>query len=100
MNYDGLFLGRIDYQDKEFRHSRKSAEMIWHASENLGEKADLFTSILYDGYDSPKGFCFDVKCWAEPLIDDKNSPEYNMDGKVRKYKDKYSNACLFASENV
>lgn len=38
MNYDGLFFGRLDYQDKIQRLNSKTAEMIWKASpDNLGE---------------------------------------------------------------
>lgn len=38
LGFDGLLLGRIDYQDKAFRFSTKSAEMVWEASDNLGEE--------------------------------------------------------------
>jgi lysosomal alpha-mannosidase len=34
LGFDGLFLGRIDYQDKNGRMNNKSAEMIWHTSAN------------------------------------------------------------------
>lgn len=37
LGFDGLLLGRIDYQDKEFRFQRKTAEMVWEASHNLGK---------------------------------------------------------------
>lgn len=60
MGYDGLFLGRIDYEDKINRFVNKNTEMIWKASDSLGSSSNLFTSILYDGYSSPHGFCFDV----------------------------------------
>lgn len=82
MGYDGLFLGRIDYEDKANRFLNKDTEMIWQASDSLGSTSNLFTSILYDGYSSPHGFCFDVLCSEEPVVDDKNSPEYNVDTKV------------------
>lgn len=84
MNFDGLFLGRIDYQDKEKRLANQNAEMIWHGSDNLGENADLFTGILFNGYDPPPGLCFDTRCYKEPLVDDENSPEYNLNEKVGK----------------
>lgn len=82
MHYDGLFLGRIDYQDKIERMTHKNAEMIWHASDSLGEKADMFTGALYNTYSPPPGFCFDILCSDDPIIDDKHSPEYNVDKKV------------------
>lgn len=55
MGYDGLFLGRIDYQDKVDRFTNRNAEMVWHASDSLGAKADLFTGILYNTYSPPPG---------------------------------------------
>lgn len=82
MGYDGLFLGRIDYEDKAKRFTDKNTEMIWQASDSLGSKSNLFTHILYDGYSSPSGFRFDVFNSDGPVIDDKNSPEYNVDKKV------------------
>lgn len=85
MGYDGLFLGRIDYEDKSHRLVNKKSEMIWHASDNLGEKADLFTGVLYNTYSPPPGFCFDVLCDDEPIIDDKHSTEYNVERRVSKY---------------
>lgn len=36
MGFDGLFFGRLDYQDKMERLTTKTAEMIWRASANLG----------------------------------------------------------------
>lgn len=90
MGYDGLFLGRIDYEDKATRFANKTTEMIWQASDSLGSKSNLFTSILYDGYSSPHGFCFDVLCSEEPVVDDKNSPEYNVDKKVIEHNGMFS----------
>lgn len=37
MGYDGLFLGRIDYQDKRMRLIEKKMEMVWRGDDNLGE---------------------------------------------------------------
>lgn len=36
MGFDGLFLGRIDYQDKRKRLREKTAEMVWKGSDSLG----------------------------------------------------------------
>lgn len=82
MSYDGLFLGRIDYEDKNERLKNRNAEMVWQTSSNLGSKADLFTGVLYTIYQPPSGFCFDAQCSDDPIIDDQNSPEYNVDTKV------------------
>lgn len=37
MGFDGLFIGRLDFQDKMNRLENKTPEMIWKASANLGE---------------------------------------------------------------
>lgn len=37
MGFDGLFLGRLDYQDKMKRLLDKTPEMIWQSSVNLGK---------------------------------------------------------------
>lgn len=83
MGYDGLFFGRIDYQDKIERLTKNNGEVIWQASDNLGSKADLFSGVLYNNYSPPPGFCFDsVLCSDDPIVDDRSSPEYNLDRKV------------------
>ncbi|XP_031623847.1 lysosomal alpha-mannosidase-like isoform X1 [Contarinia nasturtii] len=87
MGYDGLFLGRIDYQDKINRFTKRTAEMVWHSSDSLGSKADLFTGVLFNTYSPPPGFCFDILCSDDPIVDDKNSPEYNVDRKLKAFID-------------
>ncbi|XP_050428079.1 lysosomal alpha-mannosidase-like [Adelges cooleyi] len=79
--YDGLFFGRLDYEEKSQRLRNKTAEMIWQSSPNLGRSADLFTHALYNIYVSPKGYCFDIKCAEDPIVDDKESPLYNVEWK-------------------
>lgn len=41
LGFDGLLLGRIDYQDKNFRFKTKTAEVVWEASHNLGTNPSL-----------------------------------------------------------
>lgn len=82
MGYDGLFFGRLDYEDKRQRLKTKTAEMIWQASANQGKSSNLFTGVLYNQYQPPEGFCFDILCADEPIIDGKHSPDYNVDKRV------------------
>lgn len=68
MGFEGLFLGRIDFQDKMFRQNMQSMEFVWKSSPSLGSyKTDLFTSILPNTYSPPEQFCFDVSCNDEQL---------------------------------
>ncbi|XP_051897842.1 lysosomal alpha-mannosidase [Pristis pectinata] len=80
MGFDGLFFGRIDYQDKNIRKNLREMEMVWRASANLPKPtADLFTGVLPNGYNPPRMLCWDVLCSDEPIKDDKDLDEYNVD---------------------
>lgn len=50
-----------------------------------GREADLFTGVLFNTYSAPKGFCFDILCEDEPVIDDEKSPDYNADKRVSRF---------------
>lgn len=62
MGFEGFFVGRIDYDDKSLRVNQSRMEMVWRGSASLGPEVDIFTGVLYTGYDPPKGLCFDFKC--------------------------------------
>ena len=66
--FDGVFQGRVDYQDGDTRWQQKTREMIWQASANLGDAATIFTGIVPNGYGPPDGFCFDQYCGDEPIM--------------------------------
>ena len=82
MGMEGLFLGRIDYADREYRAANQTMEMIWEGSNSLGEESWLFTGILRDHYSAPHDFCFDIRCGDEPIMDDPTLEEYNLDEKI------------------
>ncbi|CAN7940010.1 unnamed protein product, partial [Ixodes hexagonus] len=82
---DGYFFGRLDYQDKTLRQKDKRMEFIWRASENLGMTADIFTGILPSVYSPPSGFCFDVHCGDDPIVDDPESDEYNVPSRLAEF---------------
>ncbi|XP_030753915.1 lysosomal alpha-mannosidase-like [Sitophilus oryzae] len=82
LGFDGYLVGRIDYQDKEYRWKTKTPEVVWRGSKSLGESSDIFTGVLYNGYKAPSGFCFDILCNDTPFIDDPDSFEYNVDDRV------------------
>ncbi|XP_067877358.1 lysosomal alpha-mannosidase [Heterodontus francisci] len=80
MGFDGLFFGRLDYQDKKNREDLREMEQVWRASANLLKpNADLFTGVLPNGYNPPSLLCWDVLCFDEPIKDDKDLDEYNVD---------------------
>ncbi|XP_067170658.1 lysosomal alpha-mannosidase [Apteryx mantelli] len=79
MGYDGLFVGRVDQQDKAARQRLRDMELLWRASGSLQPPAaDLFTGILPDVYNPPSGFCWDQLCSDPPVVDG-DSEENNVD---------------------
>lgn len=101
LGFDGLLLGRIDYQDKKLRFSSKTPEMVWRGSSNLGEASDIFTGVMYNTYGPPPGFCFDILCPDEPIIDDKKSPDYNVDRRVDELFQYFKNVSnSYATSNI
>jgi len=85
MGFDGLFFGRLDYDDKNKRQDTKTMEMLWRGSDDLQKDSDLFTGVLPNGYGPPNSFCFDDTCSDEPIVDDKQSPDYNVEKRVQEY---------------
>ena len=47
-----------------------------------GESGSLFTGIHFNTYFSPSGFCFDIVCSDQPIIDNPKSKDYNVDERV------------------
>ncbi|XP_045902761.1 lysosomal alpha-mannosidase isoform X2 [Micropterus dolomieu] len=86
MGYDGLFFGRLDYQDRARRMSKREQELLWRASDSLtAPVADLFTGILPNGYNPPTGFCWDQSCDDPPIRDDPDLEDYNVDDVVKRF---------------
>uniref|UniRef100_A0A336M0Y1 Alpha-mannosidase n=1 Tax=Culicoides sonorensis TaxID=179676 RepID=A0A336M0Y1_CULSO len=101
MGYDGMFFGRIDYQDKQQRLDKKEMEMVWHASSDLGESSDIFAGVLHNLYQPPSGFCFDILCADEPIIDDPDSSDYNVNERIDKFFDFVRNQSVhYRTENI
>ncbi|XP_045601316.2 lysosomal alpha-mannosidase isoform X1 [Procambarus clarkii] len=85
MGFDGLFFGRLDHDDKSTRWAEKTMEMVWQGSQNLGKSAWLFTGVLPNGYGPPSGFCFDILCNDDPIMDDRRLHDYNVNEKVEDF---------------
>lgn len=49
MGFDGLVLGRIDYEDIALRRSQKTMEMVWRPDIAVG-KHDIILTVLYTLY--------------------------------------------------
>ena len=85
MSFDGLFFGRIDYADKNLRLKQQTMEMVWRGSRNLGQDSDIFTGVLYNVYNPPKGFCYDQFCHDSPIRDDPDNNDNNVKDTVERF---------------
>ncbi|EDO37584.1 predicted protein [Nematostella vectensis] len=87
MSFDGFFFGRIDYDDKTLRLKQQRMEMVWRGSKsgNLGKNSDIFTGVLYNGYNPPPGFCFDQFCSDQPIQDDPRLYDENVKQRVEEF---------------
>lgn len=57
-------------------------KIIQYTILSSGQRANLFTTAMFNTYSPPPGFCFDVLCADEPMVDDPDSPDYNIDQRV------------------
>lgn len=46
MKFDALFLGRIHYQDKDYREKNKLMEVVWKTSDSIGIVAFLMSKNI------------------------------------------------------
>ncbi len=83
--FDGLFLGRIDYQDSIYKSNTKTREFVWQGSSSLGLNGTIFTGVLPNVYQPPPGFCFDELCDDEPIMDDPTLEDYNVNERVDEF---------------
>ncbi len=90
LGFDGLFFGRLDYRDNEYRRRSKAAEFQWRSQSD--HNSTIFTGLTgsYLGnYGPPPGFCWDVTCSDPQFVDEQTgqnlwsssdpaSPEYTL----------------------
>ena len=49
VGFDGLFFGRIDYQDHDLRVKNRDLQFVWAPSPSLGPHASVYTEASLDG---------------------------------------------------
>ena len=67
-------------RDKGRRQISREMETIWYTNKNNTQH--LFTGVLYNHYSPPPGFCWDLFCDDDPIVDDKESKSYNIDERI------------------
>ena len=85
MGFEGLFFARIDYRDKEERKGSQSLQMFWEGGEEDDLSSTIFTGVFDSHYSNPAGFCWDILCTDEPINDDPELDEWNVEQKMEQF---------------
>jgi lysosomal alpha-mannosidase len=72
-------------------------ELMWQASDSLGDQASLFTGVNFHLYQAPRTFCFE--CGDPPIMDDQQLDGYNVDKRVNEFVSAVQHQAQFYSSN-
>ncbi|CAG9841041.1 unnamed protein product [Diabrotica balteata] len=87
MGYNGMFFSRLDHSDRSIREQEHRLDFAWQGSANLDDSI-IFGSIFPNkGYDAPNGFCWDIGCQNDQIVDDNSSIYFNLDDQVSRFTD-------------
>ena len=53
-----------------------------YLAQNFFSESELYTEVGIHHYSAPPGFCFDVGCDDEPIMDNPNLHDYNKDERI------------------
>ena len=67
-----------------------SISLTWKAGHY--EEDDLFTGVLYNYYSPPPSFCWELLCNDEPIMDNPELHDYNLDRRARDFVEYAKNA--------
>ena len=83
MGMEAMFVGRLDFEDKQKRLEDLTMEFIWEPfSKDRGETQQIFFHNMYDHYYPPPGFSWctnNCPMYDEPIVDNPNLKTYNVD---------------------
>lgn len=66
----------------------------------MGESHSLFSGVMVELYASPTGFCYDIRGEADPINDDVDIKDYNVDETVDRFINlTYENITNFKNQN-
>ncbi|KAL1490679.1 hypothetical protein ABEB36_013334 [Hypothenemus hampei] len=101
MGFEGLVFSRLDYNDRDLRKEQGNLEFLWQTSAN-DDDSQLYTAITPDSiYYPPSGFCFDILCADDNIVDDPNDATYNAAQKAQDFSDRMKDyAKWFKQKNV
>ncbi|XP_049819511.1 lysosomal alpha-mannosidase-like isoform X2 [Aethina tumida] len=99
--FNGFFFSRLDENDRKNRKENRRLDFLWQGSSSL-ENNEIFGSIFPTSlYFPPNDLNWDVGATDDPVIDDPESPDYNVPKfltSVKKTIDEYKN--WFPTNNI
>ena len=48
-------------------------------------ESELYTEVIVHHYSAPPGFCFDINCNDEPIMDNPELHDYNKDERIDRF---------------
>ncbi|XP_074026193.1 lysosomal alpha-mannosidase isoform X2 [Leptinotarsa decemlineata] len=99
MGYDGVFFARLDHDDLDQRKKDRRLDFVWQGSDNLDNSTIYGGIFATDLYNSPPGYCWDIECEDDVIVDDPKSPNYNLEGKVSDFLEVVKNFSNYFSTN-
>jgi hypothetical protein len=84
MGFDAWFFARLDSQDKDRRVDTNEMEFVWMPNpESLGKDVNIFTHVLFNHYNAPPNFDFEIDAQDELFIDNPKSLDDNAERKAQ-----------------
>lgn len=83
MGFDAWFFARLDGVDKDTRSEKRELEFVWMPNpKSLGKDVNIFTHVLWNHYEAPGGFNFEIDANDPLFISNENSKDFNGDNRA------------------
>lgn len=84
MGFDAWFFARLDDEDKQRRVDTNEMEFVWMPNaQSLGKKTNIFTHVLFNHYEAPPGFTFEIDAGDPQFIANKKSKDFNAEERAQ-----------------
>jgi hypothetical protein len=84
MGFDAWFFARLDHQDKDRRTRDNELEFVWMPNpQSLGKDVNIFTHVLFNHYEPPPGFNFEIDAGDPLFISNKKSKDFNAEERAQ-----------------
>lgn len=84
MGFDAWFFARLDDEDKQRRVDTNEMEFVWMPNpQSLGKDVNIFTHVLFNHYEAPPGFTFEIDSGDPEFISDKKSKDFNAEDRAQ-----------------